>query len=910
MCLWVGDSFSFYVMAIVYFLFCFLFCLGVDVDADGCEVDDLDISVAVAMTEPDVSQLMEDLEIMAREKAELELGNNAAQAKASSAAESAQAQRDQYLQDQQLMTARLRELEASIAHRESAMSALTEAQAQAAIQAAQQQQRAAQLEQESERLREQLQCLDTAHQQTAEEASEERQRRREYEEKLQAAESQLQEMENERRQLLASERKRIASEEKSQLEAKHAEQHVLELEAFRAEHARLKAQITQAENKQRKTLDQLTHQVAQYKKRATDSQQQIKQLEEKNADLRSRLDRLAKAKRKTSGVMPAAGAGAGAGAGGVQDNEAADNESGAEQSDTDADSHVEENRSINGSSSRRGKASLPSSAPSKSDHGASGQRRGTAALAQRAISSSEIIEILVARVAEICELKAVRGELDRLLKLRRDLKADREETFEELRPILQVKAQREEGLRAKLVDIDKKAMVMRKKAEKLHDKLREFEHRQDRDDSPAVLAVRRDYEDVECSLGSYAEHKREIQSRLDQSGNFLDPDALARLQELQEELETLDTEIELNGARIAHEHLRMGKLTPPTLSSSISSAKEQQVNDSAGVGRLAGDKVADQLKEEQLYDALVRDLQRLLSLTLSTSKSNHSGDKASANNSDPASAAKVSAVLRSLLSMVVDARWQSRGVDGTVQQLQQQLDDKAAEYDEVVRAMQRSRSEAQRRLEQQRKEAEEKIAFLLQQLRSAEAARRTLEAASTSASASIASRAVTPACNGAGMSLRGALSAAPVGISTEGSLRVGTAGSTGSLHSQHSHVSTGTAFRLPSDAALSEAVQRMTRLGGAGGTGVAGGAGGEVLQWDAGAMGREVERRWHAEKERRELLEKRNAEISKELRELRQQMRQTRLQTEQGQQQRQSRQDEAYPQVPPPTQQLPRPPTR
>ena len=70
---------------------------------------------------------------------------------------------------------------------------------------------------------------------------------------------------------------------------------------------RLSAQILQAESKQRKTLEHLSTQVTQYRKKLADQESQIQILSEKNSDLRVRLDRYARAKKKNGVVISDSG---------------------------------------------------------------------------------------------------------------------------------------------------------------------------------------------------------------------------------------------------------------------------------------------------------------------------------------------------------------------------------------------------------------------------------------------------------------------------------------------------------------------------------------------------------------------------------------------------------------------------
>ena len=146
--------------------------------------------------------------------------------------------------------------------------------------------------------------------------------------------------------------------------------------------------------------------------------------------------------------------------------------------------------------------------------------------------------------------------------------------------------------------------------------------------------------------------------------------------------------------------------------------------------------------------------------------------------------------------------------------------------------MQKTRSEAIRRLDQQRQESEAKIATLLSQLRVAESARMETSA---SLRRSEDLSAVLRASRGSGIG--------------SGSV-VAEVGGLGSL----------AAALRKSDAELGAYVQRVQQQ--AGGYDSEGGAPSDS------AFQREILKRWQSERERREVLEKRNLELTRELRHL------------------------------------------
>ncbi len=760
------------------------------------EVDDLDISVAVAVTEPDISQLMEDLEIMAREKEDLLADNLRAKDHVSSAQTLAQAQRDEYHQCQLALKERLSELEENIHHKEKLIHDLTTAQSDAQQQAVLHQERARAVEAESRRLREQLRELDGAKQASVEEVSEEREKRRQYEARLRVAEEQLLQMEMERKEFMAVERQKIHSEEKQQFqefETHKAAEHLQELETFKAEYARLTAQIDQAENKQRKTLEHLTHQIDQYKKKSVDSARQIKILEEKNVDLRNRLERLTNAKRKTG------------------NDDALSDHAEAKNSDRDRPSGL------------------------GTTGGMSKQDSEEAQMSAQAVG-----EWIRGKVEDIVEFRNAKNELERLQLKQTSLQAERSGVESELKPIIIRATETEAKLKKKVAEIDTKIVSLQDKMTALQRRIAAARARNI--ESPELL---QELEDLQESIDSYQEHQREYTERIHRGG--LDDALLNQKQDLLEELETIHTEIELNQARMAHENLRLNKLEDAIASSGGNVVVKHTPR---GAERALNTLPSD----EDCFTALMRELKKNVMKT----------DNARSD-------AKLEAMLKELVSTIVQQKTQTSDNSASIKQLQQQLDDKIAENEELVRTMQKSRTEAIRRQDQQKREADDKIAFLLHQLRTAESRRAADDNHSVGSGASkhhLNNNHHHNSSSGGGSSARSeeglAFSVANRNSSTHGatgafsrpSSATATSGAAGAAGASpgwgqqpsttlRSSVSAG-GVRPPSDSMLSE----LARL-------------------DPRDVNKEIERRWTSEKERREQLEKRNAEMVRELKQLR-----------------------------------------
>jgi chromosome segregation ATPase len=715
---------------------------------DGAEgdVDDLDISVAVAVTEPDISQLMEDLETIVREKEGLMADNMVAEQRAASATTTAQAQRDEFVRGQKVLKARLKELEEGIRHKEQTISELSAAQNATQREAELHQRRVRDVEAESRRLRDQLEEIHTARQMTAEEAAEERQRRQQFEAKLRAAEDQLQAMDREHRAFLQAERQRIHSEEKSTYEQKAAAEHLQELDTFKAEYARLTAQIEHAESKQRKTLDQMAHQISQYQKRATDAQTQIRQLEDKNVELRNRLERYAKARRRNGFDAP---------------------------SSDDAWAEADAKHEV-------------AVGPTGKARDAKG---AAAAKAERAsaVTQQEVSAWLRTRLNDAVEHRSAQAEQQRLLGVQDHLKKERAALQLELQPLQAKQDETCVRLRAKMAEYKQRAKALQERRVVVRRRIEAGGEDADQ--------LQEQLEEIEESLNTCEEKRAECSRRLDRGG--LDDAQLNQLQDLVEELETLDTEADLNEARLAQENHRLAKLAGTAHGSPLSAGA------SPGV-KVSGEAIWRDFKHDLLRDA----------------------EEAEATQH----------LLVQLVQMVLEHKLENSDGAEAVRSLQQQLDDKSAECDEAVRALQKTRTESLRRLEQQRRESEEKIAFLLNQLRAAEARRAQDDQGASLGSTSRPQSRANIAGNMGHLSARGGdgglLPVPPAAPSTS---RPGTAALRLS----------GSYLRAPTDAQLSD-----------------------LARQDPDGVHKEVERRWLAEKERRERLEKKTSEMAKTIRQL------------------------------------------
>lgn len=513
------------------------------------------------------------------------------------------------------------------------------------------------LEEESSQLQAQLDKLDRARRLTYEEAEEERARRIELEGKLLEAQEQLAEMDQQRKKQEKRWRAEKEAEERRKLDAKRTEEHLSELTGLQSAYAKLSAQLEHDEHKHRKDLDSLTSQVAAFKRSSGEAQSLIKQLEQKNADLRVRLERSAKAIGRASSAPPRPQSQSQVAAvslvpplpGRQRPRDARSAPSSSSPAKDDA-SVMTEHTSYTAQTAQTAQLSMHSG------------RSGHSTLSARRTNHKQLsIDWLMQRVDDLTAARYAKLEVSKLVTSCRAAEKEKGDLQAEL---ARVQAQQRDGqavltkqMREVEGRLDKLAQLSKQyKAEAASEK-----------DAMRRQATLGKLADTERALRNHLEHRTELSHRL--ANGVLGPDALSRMQDIRDELETLDTEISLNEVRLAEEKRRIRK---------------------------AGGTPADDSVEQ----VLLREMEDL----------------------QPAEPGRgLYSTLSQMAQALVETKFRA-GVDSAaVQALQTKLDDQQGESDELMQAMQKARGDALRKAEQQRLEYEDKIAFLLQQLRASEA---------------------------------------------------------------------------------------------------------------------------------------------------------------------------------------------
>lgn len=772
--------------------------------------DDLEISVAVAAAEPDISQLMEDLEQLAKEREELLAVN-------SDYNQNIQSNKGSNMR-RSVDGSKLSDLENNIREKEEVINKLTNAEVVAKETAMIHEQRANELELESEQLRIQLQQLsklkdDRNH--TNNNYEEEVKKRQQYELKLREAEDQIL-MVNEQKELIMkmeNERKQIKLEQ-SQLTSEHLK----ELEAFRNESKRLNEEVINTENKQRKTLELLSQQVSQYMKKSVESEELVSKLQQENSDLVEKLSKLL-----SESVKPG------------------DNINDADSKNTERDSE----RYIKTRGDKDAYNPMNSSVVNVSNS------------ADAIINENDVQHWLQSRINALCTARLIAIEIQRLSLSCASLRAEKEEILKEIQPIKNKQFDSEAQIKKKIQEVSKKMDQLITRYNVLKYKIQSSNSGEGNEEEGSMKLLD-EYEETKFSIASYKEHKSELEDRL--LKGVLPADLELKLQELQEEMQTIDTEIDLSHSRIRQEKSKLKKLLPNTADSNVIIKKLISISDGIDYTTNSTVEPIENLDDLHIISEysnwLVQDLYNSLKLPMNSTK-NHSNNESA-----------LQLVVKFIARMLLSEEFRSKADDLSIRQLQQQLDDKKAENDELTKLMQRSRNDLKKKLDQQKRESDDKIAFLLQQLRSVESknlssgmnsARSTPshkmfenESDNRSSSTAVGLPNVPPRPKSA---INVAPNTARVPSVPTASMDLNDDGLRLSASIMNSPVSMGT---------LTTGRRKITDSLFA-----------EQLKMDPTEMNREVMQRWLAEKERRELLEKKTLELSKELRLLRQQQQQS-----------------------------------
>jgi hypothetical protein len=194
-----------------------------------------------------------------------------------------------------------------------------------------------------------------------------------------------------------------------------------------------------------------------------------------------------------------------------------------------------------------------------------------------------------------------------------------------------------------------------------------------------------------------------------------------------------------------------------------------------------------------------------------------------------------------------------RNQSGTVEskKVQLQLEDKNAEFEQLALVLHRTRGDLTRKLEKQQKEYDDKIAFLIQQLRGAE---MKIHESSTLLRKSFDG---SDSVGGGGLGTSQHRNAASMYLRPRTSHVAGSSVGFGMSAAMDGQTSEGPL--LPSSSSGDEAGKREDS-----GRGREQG-GGEARRSEEQVTA-DALRKWEGEKQRRELLEKRNSELMRELR--------------------------------------------
>jgi len=268
-------------------------------DHENEEDDDLlDVSLAVAATEPHISQLMEDLELVNREKEALSGERDLAEQKYSQAKDLAQQQKDDFDNSRRNLHKELKHLEIGIKMKEECIRTITSEQKAIASKADLFELRIADLEKERSELAMKLQqqkeqAVKTESTEVTVKAGGERHTTQEakavqqYQRKLQRVQDEISAMRSE----WSKENKKSESKQSSAGDVRRSvsDDLLTDLQVMKDEHRRLLSMMTESENSQKEKVGALLVELEGYKQASQVSQQHISQLEAKNASLRDEI---------------------------------------------------------------------------------------------------------------------------------------------------------------------------------------------------------------------------------------------------------------------------------------------------------------------------------------------------------------------------------------------------------------------------------------------------------------------------------------------------------------------------------------------------------------------------------------------------------------------------------------------
>lgn len=186
--------------------------------------------------------------------------------------------------------------------------------------------------------------------------------------------------------------------------------------------------------------------------------------------------------------------------------------------------------------------------------------------------------------------------------------------------------------------------------------------------------------EIKFSIDSYEEHRHEFFDRLQQG--LLPADITARAQDLKEDLEVLQTELELNDARIVQEKGHMSKLLKKD-GSAQPDAFLSRLNAIRGFQEGGGNDGNRMSALEEAIGGIFFDEIKQFQQQIQTS-SRSAGSSSSSSSSSSVAAVVSDYSLRQLIEMLMVSTFSSRQADSAIKMLTQQLDDKQV-YDHRLR---------------------------------------------------------------------------------------------------------------------------------------------------------------------------------------------------------------------------------
>jgi hypothetical protein len=426
----------------------------------------------------------------------------------------------------------------------------------------------------------------------------------------------------------------------------------------------------------------------------------------------------------------------------------------------------------------------------------------------------------------------------------------------------------QEEMKQKLTQLDDKIKSFKLKASNIKMKLQQ---------QPNNESMKSEWQDMIFTISSYEEHRQELVERLkkvnrekeiqDQEFKMKEQqkrqqvinmnqialekekkkveEVMITIQDLQEDLESLETEMQTTKDRLHTEQEKLIKIQKQ-----YQNQQQQRRNNHASHGNDLSP-TSSSSSSSSSFDGQIENLltdladyieKRVVPKDRSSSSSAAAVNSATSvmSNNSNRSLSKV------MIQLLAKQRVKSGNHDQVIKQLKHQLESKSTDYDNLVKTMQKVRNDGLRRQEQLKKESEEKINFLLQQMRVLEGKHGNHQNATIPLNGDVlllSSPSSRPQSTSSSIasSSRPTSSHGKVGALTSTMTSVNKRNMTDLLLHHLQETTQGNNKKLTND---------------------------ETPRLDQD-INKEVLQRWAAEKERREQLEKRNVELTKELRALR-----------------------------------------